>query len=304
MAGPVISTGSIPKLLWPGLNAIWGQEYKDLQQEWRDLFEVQSSDMNYEEDVLLAGFGLAPVKPEGTSVSYDTTQQGFTSRYTHVAYGLGFIVTFENIEDNQYEKVAFNRTGKLARSFKQTKENVGANVYNRATNGSYLGGDGVPLGSASHPTQSGLQSNVLATPADLSEASLEDLTIQIMNAVDDRGLRIALMGQSLHVPTALVFEATRILQSQLQNDTANNAINAIKAQGLFPQGVKVNHYFTDSDAWFIRTDCPDSMKFFERNRAMFAQDNDFDTSNLKYKGYERYSAGWSDWRGLYLSTGA
>ena len=304
MAGPVISTGSIPKLLWPGLNAIWGQEYKDLDQQWRDLYEVQTSDKNYEEDVLLPGFGLAPVKPEGMSTSFDTTQQGFTSRYTHVAYGLGFILTFEMIEDNLYEKAAMNQTGKLARSFKQTKENVAANVYNRAFNPLYLGGDGVSLINASHPTQSGLQSNILATPADLSEAALEDITIQIMNAVDDRGLRIALMGESLHVAPANVFEATRILQSQLQNDTANNAINAVKAQGLFPKGVKVNNYFTDPDAWFVRTDCPDSMKFFERNRAMFAQDNDFDTSNLKYKGYERYSAGWSDWRGAYGSAGS
>jgi len=304
MAGPVISTGSIPKLLWPGLNAIWGQEYKDLDQQWRDLYEVQTSDKNYEEDVLLPGFGLAPVKPEGMSTSFDTTQQGFTSRYTHVAYGLGFILTFEMIEDNLYEKAAMNQTGKLARSFKQTKENVAANVYNRAFNPLYLGGDGVSLLNASHPTQSGLQSNILATPADLSEAALEDITIQIMNAVDDRGLRIALMGESLHVAPANVFEATRILQSQLQNDTANNAINAVKAQGLFPKGVKVNNYFTDPDAWFVRTDCPDSMKFFERNRAMFAQDNDFDTSNLKYKGYERYSAGWSDWRGVFSSAGS
>lgn len=304
MAGPVISTGSIPKLLWPGLNAIWGQEYKDLDQQWRDLYEVQTSDKNYEEDVLLPGFGLAPVKPEGMSTSFDTTQQGFTSRYTHVAYGLGFILTFEMIEDNLYEKAAMNQTGKLARSFKQTKENVAANVYNRAFNPLYLGGDGVSLINASHPTQSGLQSNILATPADLSEAALEDITIQIMNAVDDRGLRIALMGESLHVAPANVFEATRILQSQLQNDTANNAINAVKAQGLFPKGVKVNNYFTDPDAWFVRTDCPDSMKFFERNRAMFAQDNDFDTSNLKYKGYERYSCGWSDFRGAYGSAGS
>ena len=304
MAGPVISTGSIPKLLWPGLNAIWGQEYKDLDQQWRDLYEVQTSDKNYEEDVLLPGFGLAPVKPEGMSTSFDTTQQGFTSRYTHVAYGLGFILTFEMIEDNLYEKAAMNQTGKLARSFKQTKENVAANPYNRAFNPLYLGGDGVSLINASHPTQSGLQSNILATPADLSEAALEDITIQIMNAVDDRGLRIALMGVSLHVAPANVFEATRILQSQLQNDTANNAINAVKAQGLFPKGVKVNNYFTDPDAWFVRTDCPDSMKFFERNRAMFAQDNDFDTSNLKYKGYERYSCGWSDWRGVYGSAGS
>lgn len=304
MAGGVISTGSIPKLLWPGLNAVWGQEYKDYPQEWRDLFEINSSDMNYEEDVLLAGFGLAPVKAEGSSISYDTTQQGFTSRYTHIAYGLGFILTEEEIDDNLYEKAALNRTSKLARSFRQTKENVGANVYNRAFNSSYVGGDGVELISNAHPTQTGNQSNRPTAYADLSEAALEDSSIQIMNAVDDRAMRIALMGRSLHVAPANVFEATRILQSQLQNDTANNAINAMKSMGLFPDGVKVNHYFTDTDAWFVRTDCPDSMKMFNRKTATFAQDNDFDTSNLKYKGYERYSFGWSDWRGVYGSQGA
>ena len=304
MSGGVISTGSIPKLLWPGLHAVWGQEYKELEQEWRPLFDVDTSDKNYEEDVLLPGFGLAPVKPEGTGILYDTTQQVYVSRYTHVAYGLGFILTFEEIEDNLYEKAALNRTGKLARSFRQTKENVGANVYNRAFNGSYVGGDGVSMISTSHPTQAGLQSNRLTVDADLSEASLEDISIQIMNATDDRGLRINLEGRSLIVPPSLVFEATRILQSQLQNDTANNAINAMKAMGLFPEGIKVNRYLTDTDAWFVRTDAKNSVTCFERNKAMFAQDNDFDTSNLKYKGYERYSFGWSDWRGVWGSQGS
>lgn len=304
MAGPVISTGSIPKLLWPGLNAIWGQEYKDYPQEWRDLFEFDTSEKNYEEDVLLPGFGLAPVKPQGSGILYDTTQQGYVSRYTHVAYGLGFILTREEIDDNQYEKAALNRTGKLARSFRQTKENVGAAVYNNAFDSNYVGGDGQPLISNAHPTQSGTQSNRPTAYADLSEASLEDLTIQIMQARDDRNLRIALMPQSLHIPPSLVYEAQRILQSQLQNDTANNAINAMKSMGVFPKGAIVNHYFSDADAYFIRTDCPDSMKYFERTAAEFAQDNDFDTSNLKYKGYERYAFGFSDWRGVFASQGA
>lgn len=304
MAGPVISTGSIPKLLKPGLDAIWGQEYKEYEQEWRQLFDVVTSDMNYEEDVLLAGFGLAPIKPQGASISYDTTQQGYVSRYTHVSYGLGFILTREEIDDNLYEKAALNRTSKLARSFKQTKENVAAAVYNRAFDSNYVGGDGQPLISNAHPSQAGSQSNRPTAYADLSEASLEDLNVQIMNAMDDRGLRIAIMAKSLIIPPSLVFEATRVLGSQLQNDTGNNAINAMKSMGMFPDGIVVDHYLTDTDAYFLRTDAPDGMKCFMRTPAEFAQDNEFDTSNLKYKGFERYSFGWSDWRQLFGSSGA
>lgn len=300
----VITTGSIAKLLWPGLDEIWGKDYRDLPMLYKDLFDTSTSTKNYEEDVLVPGFGLAPIKPEGSAILYDSTQQGFTSRYTNVAYGLGFIITREAIDDNQYEQKAVANTRTLARSFRVTKETVGANVYNRAFDTNYTGGDGKALIVSDHPTQSGSQSNVLTVAADLSEASLEDLTVQIMNATDDRGLRIQLMGQSLHVPPSLVFEATRILKSQLQNDTANNAINAMRYMGLFPKGIMVNNYFTDTDAYFVRTDAPTAMKHFERVAPEFAQDNDFDTSNLKYKGYERYVFGWSDWRGLFGSPGA
>lgn len=300
----VINTGSIAKLLWPGLNAVWGKEYVEHPVEYRDLVDTESSTMAYEEEVLVPGFGLAPIKGEGASVQYDSTSQGYTSRYTHVAYGLGFIVTREAIDDNQYEKRALGSTKDLAFSFRQTKENVVANVYNRAFNSSYAGGDGKELLATDHPIQGGTFSNELAVAADMSEASLEDLCIQIMNAVNDRGLKISLMPKSLVVPTALTFEATRILKSQLQNDTANNAINALRAMGMFPEGVKINHYLTDSDAWFARTNAPRGVKLFERTSAEFAQDNDFDTSNLKYKGYERYSTGWTDPRGLYGSAGA
>lgn len=300
----VINTGSIAKLLWPGLNAVWGKEYVEHPVEYRDLFDTESSEKAYEEEVLVPGFGLAPVKAEGSSVQYDSTAQGYTSRYTHTAYGLGFIVTREAIDDNQYEKRALGSTKDLAFSFRQTKENVAANVYNRAFNSAYAGGDGKELLATDHPIQGGTFSNELATPADLSEVSLEDISIQIMNAVNDRGLKISLMPRSIIVPTALVFEATRILKSQLQNDTANNAINALRSMGMFPEGVKANHYLTDSDAWFVRTNAPRGMKLFERTSAEFAQDNDFDTSNLKYKGYERYSMGWTDPRGLYGSAGA
>jgi len=303
MAG-VINTGSIAKLLWPGLNAVWGKEYVEHPVEYRDLFDLETSDKAYEEDVLMPGFGLAPIKEQGAAVQYDSTSQGYTARYTAVAYGLGFIVTREAIDDNQYEKKAIGSTKDLAFSFRQTKENVGANVYNRAFTSAYSGGDGKELLATDHPIQGGTFSNELATPADLSEASIEDLSIQIMNAVNDRGMKISLMPRSLIVPTSLTFEATRIMKSQLQNDTANNAINALRSMGMFPEGVKINHYLTDVDAWFIRTNAPHGLKMFERTAAEFAQDNDFDTSNLKYKGYERYSMGWTDPRGLYGSVGA
>lgn len=299
-----INTGSIAKLLWPGLNAIWGKEYSEHPMEYRDIFETDTSTKGREEEVLMPGFGLAPIKNEAGSVSYDTTSQGYTSTYTHVEYGLGFIVTRKAIDDNQYEKKALGSTRDLAFSFRQTKENVGANVLNRAFNSSYTGGDGKELLATDHPIQSGTFQNELTTPADLSEAALEDLCVLIMNAVNDRGLRISLMPKSLIVPPALVFEATRILKSQLQNDTANNAINALRSMGMFPDGAKVNHYLTDADAWFVKTNAPNGLKHFERVAAEFAQDNDFDTSNLKYKGYERYSFGWTDPRGLYGSAGA
>ena len=299
----VINTGSIAKLLRPGLNAIWGKEYTEHSKEYVDLFDNESSEKAYEEDLLLPGFGLAPIKEQGAGVAYDSTSQGLTTRYTHTAYALGFIITHEAIADNLYEKKAVAGTRDLAFSFRQTKENVAANVYNRAHTSGYTGADGVVLCSTAHPTLAGNQSNRLTTAADISEASLEDLCIQIMNATNERGLRISLMPKSLIVPTALAFEATRILKSQGQNDTANNAINALRSMGLFPDGVKVNHYFTDADAFFVRTNAPNGMKHFEREAATFAQDEDFDTSNLKYKGYKRDSFGWTDFRGVYSGGG-
>ncbi len=298
----VISTGNIPKLLWPGLDAIWGREYDEHPKEYTDLFEIKSSDMNYEEDVELTGFGLAPVKPQGQSIIYDTFQQQTVTRYTHVAYGLGFILTREEIDDNLYEKKATSNTAALAFSGRQTKENVGANVYNRGFNTAYSGGDGKPLFSASHPTMSGDQSNLL-TAADISEAALEDACIAIMTAQNARGLKIGLMPKSLHIAPQNIFEAERILKSILTPGSGNNDINALRAMSMFPEGAKVNHYFTDADAYFIRTNAPTGMTWFQRTKAEFAQDGDFDTSNLKYKYYERYSAGWSDFRGAYGSAG-
>lgn len=297
----VISTGNLPKLLWPGLNAVWGSNYTDYPKEWVDLFDVKSSDMNYEEDVEEPGFGLVPIKPQGSAITYQSTAQQTVTRYTHIAYGSGFIVTHEEISDNLYEKRGLSRTERLARSFRLTKETVSANVYNRAQTSGYTGGDGVVLSSTAHPTLSGNQSNRLATAADLSEACLEDVCIQIMGATDSVGLIIKLQPKTLLIPKELTFETARILRSLQQNDTANNAINALKSTGTIPD-YKVNHFFTDTDAFFIRTDCPDGMKMFDRESATFAQDGDFDTSNVKYKGYERYSVGWSDWRGIYTNA--
>lgn len=298
-----INTGNIAKLLWPGLNAVWGTDYVEHPAEWGDLFEKDSSEKAYEEDQLMPGFGLAPQKTEGAPTQYDTTSQGITSRYTHTAYSLGFVVTREAIADNQYKSKALRGTKDLAFSFRQTKENTAANVYNRAFNTAYTGGDGKALCVSDHATITGSQSNVGTAAADLSEAALEDMCVQIMNAVNERGLRISLMPKSLIIPTALAFEATRILKSTGQNDTANNAINALRSMGMFPEGAKVNHYLTDSDAWFVRTNAPNGLKYFSRDAAEFVQDNDFDTSNLKYKGYERYSFGWTDFRGVYGSPG-
>lgn len=299
-----INTGNIAKLLWPGLNAVWGSEYTEYPMEWRMLFDEDSSDKAYEEDQLMPGFGLAPIKTQGAATSYDVTSQGYTSRYTHIAYGLGYVVTREAIADNQYKSKALRGTRDLAFSFRQTKENVAANIYNRAFNASYTGGDGSAMCVSTHATIAGNQSNILSASADLSEASLEDMCVNIMNATNERGLRISLMPKSLIIPTNSLFEAQRILKSQLQNDTANNAVNAIKSFGMFSDGASVNHYLTDTDSWFVRTNAPNGLKYFSRDGAEFTQDADFDTSNLKYKGYERYSFGWTDWRGIYSSPGA
>jgi len=299
----VISTGNHPKALWPGIKEWWGRSYSEHPEEYVDLFDKETSDKAYEEDVEITGFGLAPVKPQGTSINYDTESQGAVTRYTHVAYALGYIVTYEELRDDLYEVVSKRRAKQLAFSMRQTKENVSANVYNRGFNSAYTGGDGVSLFSVSHPTTTGNQSNLLATAADLSEASIEDLTIQIMQAQNNKGLRISLMPQSLHVPVQLYYEANRILKSVLQNDSSNNAINVLKATNVFPKGIKMNHYFTSATAWFIRTNAPAGMKLYERDPVMFDQDNDFDTKNAKAACYERYSVGWSDFRGAFGTAG-
>jgi hypothetical protein len=299
-----ITTGNIAKLLWPGLNSRWGTNYTEFPKEYADLVDVYSSDMQYEEDQELTGFGLAPVKQQGAPTVYDTMEQGVTTRYTHVAYSLGFIITREAIDDNQYEKIGLARTGSLAFSMRQTKENVVANLYNRAFSTSYPIGDAAAMISTAHPTLAGNQANKATTDADMSEASLEDMVVLIGQAQNARGLRISLQAKKLIIPVQLQFEAARILKSVQQNDTANNAINALKSMGAFTDGVAVNHYLTDTDAWFVRTNAPEGLKLFQRTEAEFKNDGDFDTENLKYKSYERYSTGCSDWRSIFGSAGA
>ena len=298
----VITSGSHPKALWPGVKEWWGREYPKHEQYWNQCFEMDTSDKSYEEDVELTGFGLMPVKPEGDSISYDSETQGYTTRYTNVTYGMGYIVTQEALEDGQYEKVSKRRASALAFSAATTKETVHANILNRWFTSGYNGGDGVIGGSASHPTASGNQSNILATAADLSEASLEDICVQLMNATNSRGLRIGLKAKKLVVPPALHFDAGRILESELQNDTANNAKNIVG--GMFKDGYLTWSFLTDTDAWFVKTNAPRGLVHFKRREGKFEQDGDFDSANAKAKFTERYAAGWSDWRGMYSSGGA
>lgn len=300
----IITSGNHPKALWPGINAWWGRKYDEHKTEFTDLFDMETSSQSYEEDVQVKGFGLAPVKPEGGGISFDSEVQGFVKRYTNVAYALGYIVTHEEIKDNLYEVVSKRRSAALAFSMRQTKENVGANVYNRAFNSAYKGGDAKELLATDHPSSAGDWSNELATAADLSEASLEDLIIQIAGATNDKGLKISLMPRCLIVPRQLWFEANRILKSTLQNDTANNAINVLKSTNVLPEGIKLNHYLTDADAWFVRTNAPNGLKCFNREAVSFSKDNDFGTKNALAACYERYVMGWTDPRALYGSPGA
>lgn len=300
----VITTGAHPKALWPGVRKFVMGEYSEHPTEYNQVFDMQSSKMAYEEDVETTGFGLAQIKSEGAAVSYDSHSQGFTKRYTHVAYALGYIVTREELDDNLYKSRSFKRGKALAFSFRTTKEIVAANVLNRAFSASYLGGDGKELIATDHPSLAGNWSNELSVAADLSEAALEDMLTQIAEAKNSRGLQIALRGDKLIVAPANAFNAERILKSSLQNDTSDNAVNAIRSMGLLRGGCVVNHYLTDSDAWFVKTDAPDGLLGFQRTPFEFTQDNDFDTENAKAKGYERYAFGWTDPRGVYGSEGS
>lgn len=300
----VITSSSFAKLLWPGINAIYGKAYNDYPEEWKSLgFEINKSSKAYEEDVGLSSFGLAGVKTEGGPISYDTERQGFTTRYNHVVYALGFVITREIYEDDQYDQVGKRKANALARSMKQTKEIVAANIFNRAATAGYTGGDGVTLLSASHPNVAGgTWSNMPTTAADLSEAALEQAYIDIAAFRDDRGLLIAAKPKKLIIAPANMFEAKRILGSDGRVGTDNNDLNAIKTMSVIPE-FTVNHYLNDPDQWSIVTDVPDGLKYFERRGDQFEMDNDFDTENAKYKATARYSFGWSDPRCFYGSVG-
>jgi hypothetical protein len=299
----IITSSSFAKALWPGVNAWYGKSYKDYPEEWSQLFEKNTSKKAYEEDLGLSSFGLASVKNEGASVSYDTERQAFTSRYNHVVYALGFIVTREIYEDDQYDVVGKRKANALARSMRQTKEIIGANVFNRATTAGYTGGDGATLLSATHATVSGGSfSNMPATDADLSEAALEQANIDIAAFRDDRGLLIAAKPRKLVIAPSNMFEAKRILGSEGRPGTDLNDVNVLKTMGIIPN-VTVNHFLTDPDAWFILTDVNDGMKYFERRGDAFEMDNDFDTENAKFKATGRYSFGWTDPRSIYGSMG-
>lgn len=292
------------KALEPGVNAWFGKAYAEYPEEWKHLFEVHKSKKHFEEDVGINGFGLMVKRPIGGNVSYDTASQGMVARYKHAEYALGFVISKILVDDNLYMEAAMRDASSLAFSARQTKEFVCATVYNRATNSSYTGADGVSLLNTAHLRgKGGTYANKPTVDVDLSEAALDDALIAIAKMKNDAGLTIALKAISLHVPPELMFVAERLLKSEGRVGTANNDINALLSTGQFPKGVHVNHYFTDTDAWFIRTNAPHGMKFFERQAPQLGMINDFDTDNAKFKLSERYSAGWSDPRGIYGSTG-
>lgn len=298
-----INTGSFGKALWPGVNAWYGKAYDEFPTEYDKIFNKKTSRKAYEEDMSISSFGLAVQKNEGNSVSMDTEQQGFLDRYTHVTYGLGFIITKELYEDDQYDVVGERKSKGLAMSMRQTKETIAANVLNRAFNSSYTFGDGVSLINASHPNiAGGTWSNQIATAADISEAALEQACIDIQKYTNDRGLKIAVKPQKIIVPVDLDFETNKILKTEYEVGTNNNTVNLVR--GRFPGGVYVNHYLTDIDAWFIITNVPNGMTYFERRPDTFTMDDDWDTDNAKYKATARYSFGCSDKRAIYGSAGA
>ncbi len=287
-----------------GLNTVFGMEYDRYPEQWRALYSTEQSMKAFEEDVQMIGFGAAPTKAEGAMINYDSGREGFVSRYVHETVALAFAITEEAEEDGLYGSLGAKYARALARSMQQTKEIKGANVFNNAT-GTSVGGDGVSLLNASHPLGGGgTASNTLSTAADLSETSLETLLVQISTAVDDRSIPVALSGRKLAVPPQLVFIAERILKSNLRPGTADNDINALRNMGMIPEGVVVNQRFTDPDQYFILTDCPDGMKHFLRAPIKKAVEGDFETGNLRYKVRERYSFGFTDWRGVYGSEGA
>jgi hypothetical protein len=299
-----ISRAQLVKELEPGLNALFGLEYKNYENQHTQIYTVESSDRAFEEEVMESGFGEAPVKTEGAGVSYDQAQEVYTARYTHETIALAFSLTEEAVEDNLYDRLSARYTKALARSMAQTKQIKAAAVLNGAFTTS-VGGDGVVLCSTAHPTLGGPNlSNTLATPADLSETSLEQALIDISAFTDERGLKIAVQGLKLIIPKELMFTADRILKSTLRVGTADNDINAVRNMGMVPQGYTVNNFLTDPEAFFIKTDAPNGMKMFERVSLKTGFEGDFDTGNVRYKARERYSFGFSDPRGIFGSPGA
>ena len=301
-----ISRAQLVKELEPGLNALFGLEYKRYDNESSEIYATESSDRAFEEEVMLSGFANADVKAEGQGVSFDEAQETFTARYTHETVALAFAITEEAMEDNLYDRISSRYTKALARSMANAKQVKGAAPLNNGLPGvaTFTTGDGVSLINGSHPTIAGTFSNTLSTAADLNETSLEQAMIDIAAFTDERGLRIAAQGKKMIIPSALQFTAERVLKSPGRVGTADNDINALKNLGMVPQGYRVNHFVTDTDAWYIITDVPNGMKYFDRAPLKTAMEGDFDTGNVRYKARERYSFGCSDPRGIYASPGA
>ena len=300
-----ISRAQLAKELEPGLNALFGMEYDRYENEHAEIFDTESSDRAFEEEVLIVGFGNASVKQEGQGVQFDSASEGFTARYTHETVALAFALTEEAVEDNLYDRLGARYTKALARSMAHTKQVKAANVLNNAFSSSFTGGDGVSLINTSHPlANGGSLANRATTMSDLNETSLENALISISTFVDDRDMILALRGLKLVVPPQLQFVADRLLETPGRVGTADNDINAVRNMGLLPEGYSVNHFLTDTDAWFIKTDCPDGFKHFERTPISTSMEGDFDTGNVRYKARERYSFGFSNPRCVFGSQGA
>ena len=303
-----ISRAQLAKELEPGLNALFGMSYDTYDREYEEIFSIEDSQRAFEEEVLITGFGSAPVKTEGQGVAFDTASEGFTARYTHETLSLAFALTDESVEDNLYDSLGRRYVKALARSMANTKEVKGADVLNNAFNTSFAGGDGQPLISTAHPLAGGgTLANRATTMSDLNETSLEDALIDISTFTDDRGLTISVQATKLVIPPQLTFVADRILNSQQRVGTADNDVNAIRNTGVLPGGYTVNHYLTDPDAFFILTsvtEAGEGLKMFQRTPMETSMEPDFSTGNIRYKARERYSFGFSDWRGIYGSQGA
>ena len=299
-----ISRAQLLKELLPGLNALFGLEYKTYGEEHKEIYETETSERSFEEETKLSGFSAAPVKAEGAAIAYDNAQEAWTARYNHETIALGFSITEEAVEDNLYDSLSKRYTKALARAMAYTKQVKAASVLNNGFSSSYVGGDGQPLFSASHPLVTGGTNSNRLTASDLNETSLEAAVIQIAGWTDERGLLIAAKPNKLIVPPALMFTAKRLLDTELRVATADNDINALKAMGSIPGGYTVNHFLTDTNAWFLTTDVPNGMKHFVRTPLQNSMDGDFDTGNVRYKSRERYSFGWSDPLGMFGSPGS